>query len=300
MFNLTVVKKRRGRQELRKFVSDVKSAYKSALLLYKNDSESLKYTIYQRWRSQMSMLFHYTEKTEEKVKSRRQKLLDNLPRPLKFRKSAFPNDPFVDDPDFFESLFQLRVSWRTFSSFSSSTLKDEAAGESLRLVYEKFKELWLEIPVVWGQVLLSEALFMWDEMLLERIVSTVTEWEICGIVSYENDIWTNGEEIPSDVIPPEVQNSLINDDLYEFRIFHHDLLPKPKLFYGLPVGMRLPTCVPEIKVADYDQARRELLEAAQKIGEDQFHGITGLQTLGNVANQFLRAAASLKARTDSL
>lgn len=271
-----LVKSKTGRQELRNFVVRVRSARKSL-------SETalkpifLKFYLRRRWSSRMSSIFHYSSSNQ--AAKYREKITSNLPWPLKTKRSCFPNDPVVDDLMFFERLFSLQASWRSFNCDTNNDLK---------LVYEKYKEMWMFRHA--SRTYLSEAVHMWLEVTLERTVSIVTEWEIHGIRTDKDDIWTN--EIPNDVVPTYVQNSLENDNLYQMRMFHHDHAKKSLLFYGLPVGTRLSSVVPTPKV-DFFQAKKELSEAAAKLNEDcWFYGEVGMDFLGRMANQYLRAAAT--------
>lgn len=155
-------------------------------------------------------------------------------------------------------------------------------------IYDKYKELWMR-RFVKKNTRLSEVIFLSNELTSERIVSIVTEWEIHGIKLDDDDVWM--EDIPTDVVPADVLNSISNDDLYVNRMFHHDLSKNSPLFYGLPVGTRLPSNVPEVQVG-LEQAEKELLEAAGNL-EDHY-GDQGMEDLGKLVNQYLRAMAMNK------
>lgn len=276
---LELVKTKEDRSTLRSFVDRVRPAYETALKDCGNDSGYLEYISRNRWNYKMYCIFHARGASEEVI-AMREKLVASLPCTLKTGNTSMPNDPYVEDKPFFERLFKLRASYKTFNS----------GDKELQRIYDKYKDLWMKNQLEYKKPLLSEAIHYWLDVFLEKIVSIVTEWKIHGIKSDEDDVWD--EEISSDVVPAEVQNSFENDELYENRMFHHDMAKDSLLFYGLPVGARLPSVVPEVQAADYEQAKKDLLEASAQIEEDCFHGLEGMENLGKVANRYLRARAA--------
>lgn len=264
-----------GRQTLRNYVATVRSSHKS-LISEPCDLIIMKILLHSKWSYRMSNVFE-TRSYSSSSESFRQKIIATLPRSLRAQPSRSPYNPVVNDLMFFEKLFDLRVSWR---SFNCTTNND------LRLVYEKYKAIWMFSYATTSSI--SDAVLMWLEAFMERIVSIVTEWELCGIRTDEDDIWL--DEIPSEIVPAYVQNSLENDELYQMRMFQHDQAKNSFLFYGLPVGTRIPSHVSTPNV-DFLQAKRELSEAAAKVDGKYFQNETGMAELGRIANQYLRAAA---------
>lgn len=281
-------KTKEGRIILRKFVTRLQLSYDSALQECSNDPGYLNYILRTRWNYKMSYIFRSPSHSTNEIIEMRERLVGSLPYELKTNDSLIPNDPYVEDPLFFEKVFNLRTSWRSFNLHGNSQLAE---------VYQKYKELWMR-QYATSKTFLSEAIYLWLEVTLERIVSIITEWNIHGVRTDQEDIWEI--PIPSNVIPADVQNSFENDQFYQMRMFNHDLAKDSLLFYGLPVGTRLLSIVPESQV-DFSEAQTNLYAVTssddKKIGnDDEIKNYNEMDYLGKIANQYLRALANKKSK----
>lgn len=274
-----LVREKSGRALLRKFVEKLRSNYRSTLMGMDYNAGELLNRLRSGWKRAMWNNFQSGSIAPTgEAKATRDRILARLPFTLKTTPSDFPEDPYVDDPMFFERLFRLRAPWRSFHFLNNTQLTQ---------VYNQYKKLWMKTHA--ENALVSDVIFMWHEHVWERIISIVAEWEIHGVKTDEDDIWQN--DIPSDVIPAKVLDSFQDDNLFIRRMSEHDHQKSSPLFYGLPVGYRLPTMVPVSQVSVL-QAEIQLQKAVQEMKNDCSSDCDQeMNELARVANQYLMVTA---------